>query len=136
MDAATAATNISWLSVILAAVSSFLVGGIWYGPLFGKAWMKAFKLTEEELVNRNMTKVFGLSFLLTLVAAINLEMFIGADASVSFGAFAGFAAGLGWVATFLGILYLFERQSLSGFFINAGYCISALTLMGVILGLM
>ncbi len=123
MDAATVATNINWLSVILAAASSFVVGGIWYGQVFGKAWMKAFRLTEEELARRNMLKVFGLSFLLTLVAAINLEMFIGADASVSFGAFAGFAAGLGWVATFLGILYLFKKQSLSGFFINAGYCI-------------
>lgn len=136
MDATTAATNINWLSVILAAVSSFVVGGIWYGPIFGKAWMKAFKLTEEQLSTRNLPMVFGLSFVLTLVAAINLEMFIGVDASLSFGAFAGFAAGLGWVAAFLGILYLFEKQSLAGFFINAGYCIFALTLMGIILGLM
>lgn len=134
MDATTAATNINWLSVILAAVSSFVVGGIWYGPIFGKAWMKAFNLTEENLATRNLAMVFGLSFILTLIAAINLEMFIGADASLSFGAFAGFAAGVGWVATFLGILYLFEKQSLAGFFINAGYCIVALTLMGVILG--
>lgn len=134
MDATTAATNINWLSVILAAVSSFVVGGIWYGPIFGKAWMKAFNLTEENLATRNLAMVFGLSFILTLIAAINLEMFIGADASLSFGAFAGFAAGVGWVATFLGILYLFEKQSLAGIFINAGYCIVALTLMGVILG--
>ncbi|MDG2089911.1 MAG: DUF1761 domain-containing protein [Gammaproteobacteria bacterium] len=136
MGAATATTNINWISVILAAVSSFVVGGIWYGPIFGKAWMKAFKLTEEDLASRNLPIVFGLSFLLTLIAAINLEMFVGVDASLAYGAGAGFAAGLGWVATFLGILYLFEKQSLSGFFINAGYCVFALTLMGFILGLM
>ena len=136
MDATTAASNINWLSVIVATFSSFIVGGIWYGPVFGKAWMKAFNLSEDELAKRNMPMVFGLALLLSFIAAINLEMFIGAEASVEFAAFAGFAAGLGWVATFLGILYLFEGQSLLGYFINAGYCIFALTLMGLILGLL
>lgn len=132
----SAFSNINWLSVILAALSSFVVGGIWYGPIFGKAWMKAFNLTEEELSKRNMPMVFGLSLLLTLVAALNLEMFIGSEASLTFGLFAGFAAGLGWVATFLGILYLFEKQSISAFLINAGYCVVALSLMGAVLGIM
>ncbi len=98
--------------------------------------MKAFNLSEEELENRNMLMVFGLALLLSFIAAINLEMFIGAEANVGFAAFAGFAAGLGWVATFLGILYLFEGQSLAAYFINAGYCTFALTLMGIILGIM
>lgn len=136
MEMTTAATNINWLSVIVATLSSFVVGGIWYGPVFGKAWMKAFNLSEEALEKRNMPMVFGLALLLSFIAAINLEMFIGAEADVVFAAFAGFAAGLGWVATFLGILYLFEGQSLAGYFINAGYCIFALTLMGIILGMM
>lgn len=136
MEMTTAATNINWLSVIVATLSSFVVGGIWYGPVFGKAWMKAFNLSEEELGKRNMSMVFGLALLLSFIAAINLEMFIGAEADVVFATFAGFAAGLGWVATFLGILYLFEGQSIAAYFINAGYCIFALTLMGIILGLM
>ncbi len=134
METATVFGDINWLSVLAAALSSFVVGGIWYGPLFGKAWMQAFNISEEEMSKRNMPMVFGLAFFLTLIAAINLEMFIGPDASPAFGLFAGFAAGFGWVAAFLGILYLFEKQSLGAFLINAGYCIVALSLMGVILG--
>ena len=30
--------NVSWLAVIVGAIVSFLVGWIWYGPLFGKGW--------------------------------------------------------------------------------------------------
>ena len=134
MDMATAFSNINWLSVIVAAVSSFLVGGIWYGPLFGQAWMRALGLSEEELGKRNMPMVFGVALLLALFASFNLEMFIGAEADLAFGTAAGFFAGIGWVATFLGILYLFEMQSLKAYFINAGYCVFALTIMGAILG--
>lgn len=134
MDMGSALGNINWLSVIVASISSFLVGGIWYGPLFGKAWMHAFGFTESDLNIRNMPKVFGLSLLLAFVAALNLELFIGVNADMSYGLTAGFLAGFGWVATLLGILYLFENRSFKAFLINAGYCILALTLMGGILG--
>ena len=134
MDAGTAVTNINWLSVIVAAVSSFMVGGLWYGPLFGRAWMQEWGFSEEQLGGRSMPMVFGLSLLASFIASINLEMFIGAEADLAFGLFAGFAAGLGWVAAFLGILYLFEMRSLKLYLINAGYCIVALTVMGAILG--
>lgn len=134
MDLATSMGSINWLSVIAAAVSAFIIGGIWYGPLFGRAWMAAFNFTEEDLKKRNIPKTFGLSLLLAFIAAINLEMFIGPEAEVVFGTMAGFFAGFGWVATFLGILYLFEMQSLKAYLINAGYCIVSLTVMGAILG--
>ena len=134
MDLAASVGNINLLSVIVATLSSFLIGGIWYGPLFGKAWMKEFNFTEEDLKKRSIPKTFGFSILLAFIAAINLEMFIGSEADFTFGTMAGFLAGIGWVATFLGILYLFEMQSLKAYFINAGYCTISLTIMGAVLG--
>lgn len=134
MDLSTAIANVNWLSVIVAAISAFLIGGIWYGPLFGQAWMTEFGYTEEDLKKRSVPKTFGFSLLLAFIAALNLEMFIGAEADLAMGLGAGFLAGLGWVATFLGILYLFEMQSLRAYLVNAGYCIFSLTLMGAILG--
>ncbi len=137
MDIAVTFSQINWISISVATFCGFFVlGGLWYGPMFGQAWMKEFGFTEKELANRNMTKVFGLSFFLALIAAINLAMFIGADAGLVVGLMAGFFAGFGWVATLLGVLYLFEQRSLKAFMINAGYCISAMTLMGAILGSM
>lgn len=122
-------------AILVAAVSTFLIGGLWYSPaVFGKAWMKENGFTEESLKGGNMAKIFGLAFFLGLIAAVNLAMFIGPDADVSFGAFAGFAAGFGWVATFVGTHYLFERKSFKLFLINAGYSVVALTVMGIIIG--
>jgi len=137
MDIAMSFSQINWLSVLLASfVGLFVVGGLWYGPLFGRAWMKAFGFTEEDLAGRNMLKIFALSFILTFIAAANLAMFIGADAGLVVGLMAGFFAGFGWVAIFLGILYLFEQRSMSAFLINAGYCVFSMTIMGMILGAM
>ncbi|MBO6659003.1 MAG: DUF1761 domain-containing protein [Pseudomonadales bacterium] len=136
MDAGSAISGLNWIAIMLATVSAFMVGGVWYGPLFGKAWMDSFGFTEEYLAERNIGLVFGLSFLLSFIAAFNLAMFIPPDAELGFGIFAGLAAGLGWVATFLGILYLFEKRSLKSFAINGGYCVVALGLMGAILGAM
>ncbi|TAL14849.1 DUF1761 domain-containing protein [Patescibacteria group bacterium] len=32
--------DINWIAIILAAISTMIVGSIWYGPLFGKLWAK------------------------------------------------------------------------------------------------
>jgi hypothetical protein len=122
-------------AVLVAAVSTFLIGGLWYSPaVFGKAWMRENGFTEESMKGSNMLKIFGLAFLLALVASVNLAMFLGEKTDASMGAFYGFLAGFGWVATFVGTHYLFERKSFTLFLINAGYSVVALTVMGLIIG--
>ena len=127
--------QVNYWAILVSALSTFLIGGIWYSPaLFGKAWMRENGFTEESMKNSIMMKIFGLSFILALIAAINLAMFLGNSRSIGEGAFSGFLAGFGWVATFIGTHYLFERKSFTLFLINAGYSIVSLTVMGVILG--
>lgn len=129
------APALNYWAIIVSALSTFLIGGLWYSPaLFGKIWMRENGFTEEDLKKGNMTRIFGLAFLLGLVAAINLAMFLGAETNMSTGAFYGFLAGFGWVAMFIGTHYLFERRSFTLFLINAGYSIVALTVMGMIIG--
>jgi len=126
--------ELNYLAILLAALSTFLLGGLWYSPAaFGKAWMKENGFTEEDLKKGSMLKIFGLAFVLALISAINLAMFLGPEKEVSMGAAYGFAAGFGWVATFVGTHYLFERKSFKLFLINAGYSVVALTIMGVII---
>ncbi len=121
-------------SILVSALSTFVVGGLWYSPaLFGKAWMKENGFTEEGMKNSNMAKIFGLAFVLGIIAAINLQMFLQQENNPAMGAFWGFLAGFGWVATFVGMHYLFERKSLKLFLINAGYAVVSLTVMGAIL---
>jgi hypothetical protein len=128
--------NLNWLAVTLAALSAFMLGFLWYSVLFSKRWMKENGFTEESLKDSNMLKIFGLSFLLMVFAAFNLAMFVGKDAGAVFGTMAGFLAGIGWVFTFMGVSYLFERKSLALFLINACYSVLSLTIMGLVIGLM
>jgi hypothetical protein len=121
-------------AILVSALSTFMIGGLWYSPaVFGKAWMKENGFTEESMKGGNLVKIFGLAFVLGLIAAVNLAMFLGPENRPLWGAIWGFAAGFGWVATFVGTHYLFERKSFKLFLINAGYSVVALTLMGVIL---
>lgn len=136
MNLQDAFQNLNWLAIIVAAASAFAVGALWYSPLlFAKRWMKESGVTEESARNSNMPLIFGAGFILTLIASFFLAMFIGADAGGAFGAHAGLMAGFGWVFTFMGVIYLFERKTLAHFLINSLYCIVALTLMGLIIGL-
>jgi hypothetical protein len=121
------------LAVLVAALLGFVIGGVWYGPLFGKAWMHASGMTEEKVRAGNRVKIFGLTFVLTLVAAFSLAMFIGAG-DWRFGMFAGFMTGATFVAVALGITYLFEHRSLSLWLINSGYQVLLFTAMGALLG--
>ncbi len=136
MDMQNAFQNLNWLGILLASVSAFLLGFVWYSILFQKRWMKENGFTAESMKGANMLKIFGLSFLLMFFAAFNLAMFVGKDAGASFGTMAGFLAGFGWVFTFMGVTYLFERKPLALFLINGCYSVVSLTLMGLIIGVM
>ena len=78
---------------------------------------------------------FLIAFVLSLVMAVNLAMFLNAPGTtLAFGATAGLLAGAGWVATGIGIVALFEHRSWKYVLINGGYLTVALTVMGAILG--
>ena len=104
--------------------------------LFGKAWQRETGLTDEQLKNGNMAMIFGLSLVLSLLAAWNFANFLGPRPSVAFGAGVGFSAGLLWVAGSFGINYLFERKSLKLFLINGGYHTLQFTIIGLVLALL
>ncbi|HBD19770.1 MAG TPA: DUF1761 domain-containing protein [Arenimonas sp.] len=123
-------------AVLVAAVSSFVLGGLWYSPvLFGKAWQRETGLSDETLAGGNMALIFGLAFVLSLAAAFVFALFLGPRPSLELGVGAGASAGLFWVASSFGINYLFERKSLKLFAINAGYHTLQFTLIGLVLAL-
>jgi len=127
--------SFNYAAVIAAAVITFAVGGLWYSPLlFARAWMQAADLDEARLKRGSLAAIFFWSFVCALVMAFNLAAFLGPKATPAFGAFAGLAAGLGWVAMSLGVVYLFERRPLRLWLIHAGYTVVSYTLMGALLG--
>ena len=138
--------SINWWAVLVAGLSAFMVGGIWYSSgVFGKAWMKDSQLSEEVILKSNKLKVFGFTALFSLIMAANLAMFLAdspADCpancaqktDITWGATAGFLAGV-WAFCAIAIHSLFELKSWRHILINGGYSLVALTLMGAIIGL-
>jgi len=128
-------SSINIWAVIAATLSTFLVGWLWYGPLFGNSWMRATGLTEEQLQQGNMAKIFGFAFIFELIMAFNLAMFLNDPGTTTiWGAAAGFLAGFGWVFFALAVNSLYEQKSWKYIFINGGYWTVAFTVMGVIIG--
>ena len=125
---------INWLAVFAAAVSGLVLGGVWYGALFGNAWLKAAGLTREHAMGGNKALMFGGTFVLSLIAAATFAMFLGPDVNATTGTLYGLCAGLCWVAASYGISYLFERRPLALWLINGGYHTVQFTLIGLILG--
>jgi len=123
-------------AVLVAALASFLLGGLWYSPLlFAKVWQREAGLTDAQLQNANMGMIFGLAFVLCLIASFVFALFLGPRPPLALGLGAGFAAGLCWVSASFGVNYLFERKSLKLFLINGGYHTLQFTLIGLILAL-
>lgn len=125
---------IPWPGVLVAAGATFVLGGLWYGPLFGERWSRLTGVTAEERGPGETPRIFASALVLQLLAAAVLAPFLGPDATLILGLVAGGAVGLFWVGTALGVVYLFEGRSLLHWFIDAGYQVLAFLLMGGILG--
>ena len=108
-------------AILTAAVSAFLVGGLWYSPvMFGALWKKANRFAADEPPAAT-GKIFAVSFVLSLVMAFNLAMFLNeAKTTLAWGATAGFLAGFGWVAMGIGVVSLFERRPWTYVIVNGG----------------
>jgi hypothetical protein len=64
--------ELNWLVVFGSALVPLAVGALWYGPLFGKAWMVQADMTEEKIMSANMMKIYGLAIVFSGMLAIAL----------------------------------------------------------------
>jgi hypothetical protein len=128
--------SINYLAIIVAALSSFMVGWIWYGPLFGKIWMKLHGFSEEELKESSMSMpvIMVVNYIATAMAALAIAMFIGPEATAGFGIFAGLMIAIFWIGTSRLNDVLYEKKPWRLFFINVGYNTVIYVIMGAILG--
>lgn len=127
--------GVNLLAVLAAAISAFVIGGIWYSSLvFGKVWKSANQFRAgDPKSSPGMT--FSISFVLSVIMATNLAFFLNDPKTTAvWGATAGFLAGFGWVTMGIGIVSLFEGRPFKYVLVNGGYLTIALVTMGAILG--
>jgi Protein of unknown function (DUF1761) len=127
--------SVNVFAVLVAALAGFVIGGSWYGPLFGKPWMAASGMTREKGAEGNMALTFGLAFVFNAIIAVGISMLLDGHRGLLFGLHEGLAAGFFFVATSLGVIYLFERRPLKHYVINAGYQLVNFAAIGMIVGL-
>ena len=133
---------INILAVIGATVASMIVGFLWYGPLFGTQWMALSGMSAEKVnaaTSKSMAKSYALmmvgSFVMSYTFAHSLifaSAYLGVEGA-SAGVMAGFWSWLGFIAPVTLGVVLWEGKSWKLWFLNNGYYLVSLSIMGIIL---
>jgi hypothetical protein len=135
--------HINFLAIGVAAVASWVLGGLWYGPLFGKAWKRGMGVPED-------AKPTGMGKALAINAFGILLMAFGVAHEITmwrpsvwglapdkaphvYGLIAGVLLWLCFVIPILLNSVAFEGKSWKVFAINAAYQIASMLVMGMIL---
>ncbi|RRQ52469.1 DUF1761 domain-containing protein [Sphingorhabdus wooponensis] len=125
--------NANLLAILVAAATGFLIGGLWYGPLFGKAWMAEHGFTEEQLRGSNMFKIYGLTFSFSVLSAVFLGHLLAFfDTNTRSTLMISVGISFGYIIPAIGTNYLFSRKSGRLFAIDAGYWIVFYAAMGLV----
>ena len=73
--------ELNYLAIILATIVQFILGAVWYGPLFGKLWGrihgfdKLSKDVQDKMV-KAMAPFYGIQFLVTVMTTVVLAILI------------------------------------------------------------
>ena len=133
--------DVNYLAVFLAAVSSMLVGSLWYMPaVFGKAWMKLSGVKIEKMGGNQAAMTYGLTFVASLVTAFVLahvsfianrfygNSFLSDTVQTAFWLWLGFTA----ARLLVHDLFEFRRKKLT--LLNAAHELATVLVMALIIG--
>lgn len=125
-------SSVHWLSVAAMVAFSFLLGGFWYGPAFGKAWLKSLGKKASDLGHPALPMI--LSVLTGLVCAVAMQLLIRECAirDVVDGVILGVLTSVGLVAMSTASDMAFCRFSARLWAIQAGYRIVLFCVMGAV----
>lgn len=123
------------INVIVAAAAAWAFGAIWYGAL-GRQWMEASGLKPED-INRKDPVPFVVSFIGALLVAGMMRHIFASSGITSIGG--GIVAGLG-MGLFLVLPWMVNNVLYAGrdrrlIWIDGGYPVIGMTLIGLVLNL-
>ena len=129
--------TINLAAVFLGAIAWFVLGALWYGPLFGRAWKDALGWQDGAFPagvpqSRNpLPLIMGLAFAFELLVCLMLGHNI-ARTSPAPHVIMMMAIGFGAVimTPALGIHYLYQMRPAKLFWIDAGYLTLGMALVG------
>lgn len=137
------AIPINWWAIIVTTIVSVCLGFVWFGPLFGKAWMKTLGLSMPDVITPEMKKQMNRSYALVALGALITNIVLlhsitfGSAYLNMTGALAGLDAAfwnwLGFIAPATLGAVLWEGRPWKHWFITAGYYLVVLVINGIIL---
>lgn len=137
--------DVNFWAVLLAAVSSMIVGSLWYLPAtFGKAWMRlSGAKMDRNLGAGQMVWMYGSVFIASLLTAYILahvtflaHHFSRTDSWLQDGVTTAFWLWLGFTAVRLFVHDTFEGRRKQLTLLNAAHELVTMLVMGVIIGIL
>jgi hypothetical protein len=130
--------KINYPAVIVAAVVHFIIGGLWYGLIFGNKFLEIIEWTPAQLQQvqaQSHWSQYAVAFVTSLVLVYILAHFVqytGAK-GVAGGMQTAFWLWLGFVATTQLATVIFEQRKLGLYLLNVEYQLVAGLICGAIL---
>lgn len=119
--------EVNYLAILLCTILSMILGTLWYGPLFGKPWMKMMGITKESMKGVSqlqMMKLYGIQTLGSITMAYVLSQLSG---------FPVFLIWAGFVAPVTLGTVLWEGKPWKLWVLNNGYYLILLFIMSTVL---
>jgi hypothetical protein len=135
--------TINWMAVLIAVVANFILGFLWYTPLFGNAWAKEMRFdrtvkpTSGEMAKGMIIMIIG-NFFFAFVFANNMAAWSfvpGMNEMPAAGTIMN-AAIFTWLGFYLPVdigTVTWEKKSWKLFWINTGYHLAMLLVTATIL---
>jgi hypothetical protein len=137
--------DVNYVTVLIATIAAMAVGFLWYSPvLFAKPWMKEMGLTDKSMKEsqKKMGGMYALSMVFAFVTAYVLYHVAAMGAyfyqmtGVMPALQGAFWSWLGFIMPVQATDVLFGGKSWKLFFINTGYQLASVMVMGLVIGLM
>ena len=132
--------GINYLAVVSAGLATFFLGAVWYTALFGKLWVQLTGYTEEKIkelqAKRPPAVFFGGMIVCYLVLSYAVAVLANSLSITSpiQGAVLGLTLWAGLAATIGFTAHLAGDRHIGIFFIDSGYQLVYLLLMGGLIG--
>src|SRR5512143_3894770 len=124
--------GVNWIAVIVATIVLQELGFVWFGPLFGKAWMAAMGKTATSGGSNLLMAVGVVNTFVCVTGLAWLINRVGA-ATLSAAVMTSVAAWFFFSLTTQSLEYLYMGMSLQVLVLNAGYQLVAFIFAGAML---
>lgn len=130
--------NLNYVHIAVAALAYFAVGALWFGPLFGKLWIRLTGIsgpTEED--KKRIPLMFGITLVLSFILTLSVAcvLYFVQPASITGALKVGLLAGGGFVFCASAMNYMYAKRPFQLTLLDAGYHLVSLCLVSVILTL-